>query len=170
MIVRHNLALTHGAEFSGCMRYRYRLRRSLTGSVLERPGKPVVFLMCNPSTADSIQDDPTIRRCVGFAKAWGYSDLLVSNLYAFRASTVSALRKADDPVGPENDDVLRAIPAGVPIVAAWGAKPWARERVRRVLELVGRPLLCLRTTRDGSPEHPLYIPQGLEPKPWSPPA
>lgn len=157
MITRYNLGGTAGAEFSECGTYRYRLRRSFTGRVLEAPTNPVVFLMLNPSTADAIEDDPTIRRCCGFARAWGHSDLLVSNLFALRSTDPDALLRHPDPVGPENDAVLAGLPR-CPIIAAWGAHPAAVKRARAVRELLaGRELLALGLTKGGAPRHPLYL-------------
>jgi len=144
------------AHFSECGRYRYWLTRQ-TG----RPGGEVVFLMLNPSTADASEDDPTIRRCIGFAQREGFGSLLVLNLFALRATDPAELARANDPVGPHNDAVLAAhFAQDFPIVCAWGAHDLARTRWRDVRGACWdrvRPLLCLGTTRDGSPKHPLYL-------------
>lgn len=120
------------------------------------------FIMLNPSTADADIDDPTIRRCIGFAKAWGMGALHVVNLYALRSTDPKGLWRVDDPVGPENDryltrHALAACTGGLPLVAAWGAnaKP---ERVEHVASLPGMVALqALGTTKDGAPRHPLYL-------------
>lgn len=120
------------------------------------------FVMLNPSTADALTDDPTIRRCAGFARSWGCSGMHVVNLYALRAHQPKRLWEAEDPVGPENDMYLadyatRAWSFGWPLIAAWGvnAKP---ERVNWVLTLPGMGRLeALGTTKNGSPKHPLYL-------------
>ena len=80
-----------------------------------------MFVGLNPSTADETNDDPTIRRCISFAQAWGYEGLCMTNLFAFRATEPSDMMKSPDPVGPENDQALinLAESAGV-VVAAWG--------------------------------------------------
>lgn len=124
--------------------------------------------MLNPSTADENSDDPTLRRCLGFAKAWGYSGVDVVNLYALRATDPMELWKAPDPVGLENDSYLREAGAnGAPLIAAWGAHAKSA-RVREVLAIPGfDQLMCLRTTKKGYPAHPLYLPKDLKPKPWS---
>lgn len=168
MIVRHDIALTSGAEFSPCERYRYRLRRCFSGSVLEPARNPIVFCMCNPSTADALVNDPTVRRCVGWAAAWGYSDVLVVNMFALRATDPDELLRADDPVGPENDAVLGSIPRDWPVVAAWGAHKATLPRAARVISVLGRPLLCLRELPSGAPGHPLYLPKNVRPVPWEP--
>ena len=86
------------AVISDCGKYRYRLTRKWGY------GRPCGFIMLNPSTADALHDDPTIRRCVGFAKAWGCGALIVVNLFAVRATSPREMMRADDPVGPENKE------------------------------------------------------------------
>ena len=151
-----------GAVFSECGRYRYVLWRSWN------PVAPTAaFVGLNPSTADASVDDPTIRRCKGFARDWGYGGLVMLNLYAFVTSFPGRLALADDPVGPENDEHLRARAASAGIViAAWGAFKQTGARVSAVLELVGGELHCLRLNRDGSPMHPLYVPKTARPVPY----
>lgn len=156
------------ADVSEDGRYRYRLLRRWDGDALlgrRATSLPMLqpFVMLNPSTADARQDDPTIRRCVGFARREGFEGLGVWNLYAYRATKPAELWRVDDPVGEENDRRLRnllewAAGVGVPVVAAWGtnAKP---ERVRAVLDMPGaHNLRCLGTTAAGAPRHPLYVP------------
>ena len=94
--------IVQSADFSACGTYRYALRR------IWLPAAPqVLFIGLNPSTADEKSDDPTIRRCLGFARSWGYGGLIVANLFAYRATAPSALREARDPIGPLNDLVDR---------------------------------------------------------------
>jgi hypothetical protein len=166
MKVLHNLGRTHAAEFSDDLAYRYRLRRSLTGDVLSAPERPVVFVMLNPSTADATTDDPTIRKCVGYAQRWGYTDILVANLFAVRSTDPSKLPTFADPVGPENDEVLQSLPRGVPTICGWGRDKFARNRTKVVAGLLRRPLLCLGVNGDGSPKHPLYLRGDICPQPW----
>jgi hypothetical protein len=140
------------ALFSPCRTWRYSLTRALDGE------GTVAFVGLNPSTADETTDDPTVRRCVGFARGWGFARLEVVNLYAFRATNPRQLWRADDPVGPENDRVLASVVAGADlVVAAWGTQP----RPGRLAELAGilggRPLHALALTKDGAPRHPLYV-------------
>src|SRR5688500_18287560 len=106
------------ATLSACGRYRYHLERRWATHVL-----PIVML--NPSTADAEIDDPTIRRCMGFAKRDGYGGIAVCNLYALRSPSPDDLWRADDPYGPDNGEALRrlALYASVntlPILCAWG--------------------------------------------------
>lgn len=114
--------------------------------------------MLNPSTADHRRDDPTIRRCMGFARAWGYSILEVRNLFAWRATDPRELLTAPDPTGSRRGDrELRAVLDADLVVAAWGAwVPYARDRDALAL-LAGRRLMCLGQTRNCRPRHPLYV-------------
>jgi hypothetical protein len=150
-----SLFMTSGATISDCGIYRYKLWRTWDGTL-----PPVTFVMLNPSTADHERDDPTIRRCLDFARRWGCGSLRVVNLFALRSPDPAALRTAADAVGPENDGtILEACGAGL-TVAAWGAHPFAVRRVRRVLELLngaGARLRCLGVTKEGHPRHPLYV-------------
>ena len=117
-----------------------------------------MFVGLNPSTADEARDDPTIRRCVGFARDWGFARLDVVNLYAFRSTDPRALWRAGDPVGPENDLVLAHVLGRADFVlAAWGVHA-RQERVRDVASILGRLRLhALGVTNAGAPRHPLYV-------------
>jgi hypothetical protein len=156
-----------GAVISLCEKYRYVLWRKWS------LGVPVNFLMLNPSTADATQDDPTIRRCIGYAKAWGAGGLIVTNLFALRSTDPKALKRTPGAVGPENDRWIReAAMASASTVCAWGAHGslYGRSRqVRRMLD--GIPLasvFSLRLTAAGEPCHPLYLPADLRPTQWNP--
>ena len=145
------------AHFSRCGRYRYALERTFSGAGGD---SSVLLVMLNPSTADAEQDDPTIRRCQGFARRLGAERLLVGNLYAWRATRPKDLFAATDPVGPANDRWLRSLARRADrIIVAWGAHaPVARsEAVSRLLARCGKPLLALGSTAAGQPRHPLYL-------------
>lgn len=155
------------AEVSDCGQYRYTLGRRWG------VGSAATFIMLNPSTADALQDDPTIRRCIGFAKALGCEALHVANLYAYRATKPADLWKADDPVGPENDEALRtafrtALREQGPVIAAWGAnaRPLRAEFVTVLARAAGVTLTALGATKDGAPRHPLYLRADARPEPW----
>ena len=185
-----NAYVASGADISGDGRYRYRLWREWR--LHPRPaqwdmwsdeiGKPVVdgagsqlgepraciFIMLNPSTADGCADDPTIRRCVGFARSWGYDRLEVLNLFAHRATDpqhLLSLNDCDDPVGPQNSNAFEAVlrfgyPVGK-IVCAWGVHGTHLGQDETVLGWLGdRPRFALGLTKDGHPKHPLYVPAG----------
>ncbi|MEO1575545.1 MAG: DUF1643 domain-containing protein [Pseudomonadota bacterium] len=156
------------AIISECGRYRYVLTRTIGDP---KPGcKRCLFVMLNPSTADASEDDPTIRRCMGYAKAWGAAELTVVNLYALRATDPAELWKVDDPVGPQNGFYMfAALSLHHQVVCAWGAnaEPDAVLHFERRARLARVPLLCLGINKDGSPKHPLYLRKDLEPVPWT---
>jgi hypothetical protein len=152
-----------GAEISDCGHYRYRLWRRWDAR------GAVAFLMLNPSTADASTDDPTIRRCMRFARSWGYGSLEVVNLFAWRCSSRVVLLTVPDPIGPLNDAAIPGVVGAADgVVCAWGA--WgqgvdgiARTRARVVMELLrgcvsASRIWCLGTTASGHPRHPLYVP------------
>jgi hypothetical protein len=128
--------------------YRYSLNR-----VWDLALPMITFVLLNPSTADAVQLDPTLRRCVGFAKREGYGGMVILNLYAFRTKDPKVVLAAVDPVGPDNDRVLADVTGTV--VAGWGtnADP---ARVTQALALLPR-LHALGVTKDGHPRHPLYV-------------
>lgn len=149
------------ASFSDCGTYRYELIRTWGSD--ERPHLTVVML--NPSTADERVDDPTVRRVIRFAQAWGFDGCRVLNVFALRSTDPKALARHQDPVGPLNDSTIGfhlqfARRQRETVLAAWGADPAARGRAASVLGLVpGVRWVCLGVTKDGSPRHPLYVPK-----------
>lgn len=145
---------TSGARISDCGRYRYLLWREWDPTLPK-----VVFVMLNPSTADAEQDDPTIRRCIRFAKSWGGGRLEVVNLYAWRATDPGQLPAGREAIGPDNDRTIQHLCLSWPLtVAAWGAHPMTDARARYVTGLLGgQPVRCLGRTAKGGPRHPLYV-------------
>ena len=119
-----------------------------------------LFIMLNPSTADATQNDPTLRRCIGFAKSWACGSLEVVNLFAFRSTDPAILTQVPDPVGPENDTYTeQAIARASHIVCAWGAHKHIANRYIEVLHILeGKDVYCLGWTKEGLPRHPLYVP------------
>jgi hypothetical protein len=161
-------AFGNSAVISRCGRYRYLLTRRL-GSC----SRTAVFIMLNPSTADAANDDPTIRRCIGFARQWGCGRLAVLNLFAARATQPAELKRIANPVGPRNPhwfgQVLRSGHDG-PVVCAWGMHGEHRRRdlaVTRWLARRGITPLALGITRDGHPRHPIYVPSAAALVPFS---
>jgi hypothetical protein len=143
------------AEFDVTGQYRYCLGREW-----DSRGPRVGFVMLNPSRADAFVDDPTIRRCIGFARSWGYGSLEVVNLFAYRATKPTDLFEAMDPVGVENDRYLKTLASRVErVVLAWGN--WGRIQGRSQIALalfLGTPnLYCFGWTKLGEPCHPLYL-------------
>jgi hypothetical protein len=152
-----------GARFSRCKRYRYVLWRRWDA---ERP--PVMMIGLNPSTADASNDDPTIRRCIGFARDWGAGGLVMTNLFAFRATYPADLKRAADPVGPRNDWWIRRMSRLCPmIVAVWGNEGAFLGRSAALRTRLAGRLQIIRLNRSGEPAHPLYLPADLRPEPWS---
>jgi hypothetical protein len=140
---------------SPCGLYRYRLERVWDDSL-----PLVVFVCLNPSTADAQTDDRTVRRCIGFAKNWGFGRLRVVNLFALRSKDWKVLYRHPDPTGPNNDQAIIDAVTGERTVCAWGARRFAAKRARRVLRLVVNNALtvdCLKLTQSGCPQHPLFV-------------
>ena len=144
---------------TGC--YRYSLWR-----VWNPKTSRVAFIMLNPSRADATVDDPTIRRCIGFAQRWGYGSLEVVNLFAYRTSDPVRLKQMRDPVGPENDHYLKqARERGTLTILAWGNRGNLNQRSQQVLSWLTpwENLYCLGVTRSGHPRHPLYLKRETKP-------
>jgi len=151
--------------------YRYDLARYWGDGIVD--AKRARFVMLNPSTADAELDDPTIRRCIGFAKREGCDCLTVVNLYAYRATNPRAMLTADDPVGSRNDHFLRAeimgsVIFGGPLIVAWGANAGADrvEAFRRMVREEDATAYALGITKAGQPKHPLYLPGDAPLIPW----
>jgi hypothetical protein len=138
-------------------KYRYWLERKLSSPIKNT----CVFIMLNPSTADAELDDPTIRRCKGFAERFQCGKLVVVNLFAYRATRPADLYKAKDPVGKENDKHLaKALALPGMIICGWGAND-VNDRAARLKAMADWQkvnLCCLGKTKSGAPKHPLYLP------------
>jgi hypothetical protein len=154
-----------GARFSACRRWRTLLWRCWDAT---RPAAN--FVMLNPSTADERVLDPTCDRARAYAEAWGYGALLVTNVFAWRATDPAEMRAAANPVGAGNDAaILRAARRSALVVCAWGNHALHLGRsadVRRRLGDAGVALHALRLNANGEPTHPLYLPGRLRPRPW----
>ena len=150
------------AQFSACRKYRYALWRTWDES------KPyAMFVGLNPSTADEVNNDPTVIRCINFAKSWGYGGLCMANLFAYRATEPDEMMAAVEPVGSANDDWLvnLANEAGV-VVAGWGNDGRYLNRSKDVVGLLPN-LHYLKRNKSGEPAHPLYLKSDLRPVPMS---
>ncbi len=159
------VASSTGARFSRCGRYRYTLWRRW-----DAKRQLVMMIGLNPSTADAEKDDPTIRRCIRFARDWGGGGLIMTNLFAFRATDPTDLKQAADPVGPRNDFWIRRTSQACPtLVAAWGNDGAWMGRSRLIRERFGPRLQVIRLNRSGEPAHPLYLPARLQPISWETP-
>lgn len=146
------------AVISECGKYRYSLKR-IWGESLPL----LVFVMLNPSTADAEQDDPTIRKCIGFAKLWGYGGIVVVNIYAYRATDPRELWKCFDPVGDKNNYHIQIECNGRDVVCAWGSDKAHQKRGRKVLSIIAAKRIdCIKTSAAGYPCHPLYLSHRLK--------
>jgi hypothetical protein len=126
-----------------------------------------MFVGLNPSTADETEDDPTIRRCVDYAKRWRYGALCMTNLFAYRATDWAVLKAHPSPIGPENDRWLVEVAKGASVVvAAWGIDGGHLQRDQAIIQMLGRNLVCLSKTKNGHPGHPLYLKKSLTPIPF----
>ena len=149
------------AVFSPCARYRYALWR-----IWDENKPHAMMILLNPSIADHQIDSRTSKRCIEFAKSWGYGGLCIGNLFAYRSQNKAMIRKGQDPIGPENDVWLLKLSAEAGIVVAgWGNDGFYMDRAKHVCSLV-KNLSCLRTTQEGQPQHPLYLPKSLKPIPY----
>jgi len=167
MLSRPTSSIPGRAIIDATRKYRYSLEREW-----ETGDGTMLVVMLNPSTADAEKDDPTIRKCVTWARRWGFRHLEVANVFAYRSTDANALGTVDDPVGAENDSYLeRAAARASRIVVAWGSKRHHQKRIQHVLSLLRRhgELWCVGTNADGSPKHPLYVGNAatLRPFYWS---
>jgi len=154
------------ATWSPCKSYRYTLWRRWNNW----GERYVQFIGLNPSTATELIDDPTVLRCINYAKAWGYDAMCMTNLFAYRATNPKVMKAAADPIGWMNDHWLMEIGQRADArLACWGAHGKHIGRAEGVLrEFAERnlPLHCLSVTKSGEPGHPLYLRGDLRPVPY----
>lgn len=142
--------------------YRYTLSRTWDST------KPtVLFIGLNPSIADENVDDPTVTRCINFAKDWGYGTLLMANLFAYRTTYPKEIYLIDDPIGKDNDYyLLECVKQSDLIIACWGNNGTYMDREKIIKELVPN-LYCLQKNKNGTPHHPLRLPRDINPIPFN---
>lgn len=153
---------------SADQKYRYRLIRDL-GMMGDGA---ICFVMLNPSTADAINDDSTIRRCIGYGRALSCARLEVVNLFAYRATDPKALYGVgrDVAVGPENDQHIEdACRASRIVICAWGNHGSLFKRSDEVLRIIWRsdksPMALKINAGSHQPAHPLYLKANAQPRP-----
>lgn len=160
-----------GAEISECGAYRYALWRTVGGGLDRDPEdyRVVGFVMLNPSTADATVDDPTIRRCTGYAKRWGFDALYVVNLFAYRATHPNELlellsRRDGWSADQHNDEAIEQMLTSCElVVGAWGASGGNAAHFLGAKLLEKYPhMMALGLTQDGQPRHPLYMPKAID--------
>lgn len=177
--------MTRETVFSKCRRYRYTLWREW-GDVRSMfapdphfdylPGRPnqyIQFIGLNPSTADEKIDDPTVRRCINYAKRWGFGAMCMTNLFAWRATDLKEMKKVERPISAAEDEPygndfwLRTISSGASmVIAAWGKDGNHLGRGEEVAGKIECVLHCLGVNKDGSPAHPLYLKNDAQPEVW----
>ena len=147
-----------GAEFSEDRKYRYKLWR---GWNLSLPR--CFFIMLNPSIADENILDPTIKKCVGFAKRWDCGSIYIGNIFSLVSTDPNELYRSDEPIGSLNDEAIKYMVSHSDMtVAAWGSHGKFMERGNKVMSMLNN-VYVLRMNKDGQPAHPLYIPYSCEP-------
>lgn len=167
----------NGALFSKCKKYRYALWRSwdddsgLFKQTGEKANNKIVFIGLNPSTADETKDDPTVRRCKGFAKRWGYGGMVMLNIFAYRATDPKDMMSCQKPVGELNDQAIVEIARKFDnVVCCWGTHGDYKRRGFFVYGLLDEKtecrIDCLGCTTNGHPKHPLYLGKNTERIEW----
>lgn len=176
VIGTHADSVHRSAFLSPCGTYRYTLSRWWTSE----HDHPLVVIGLNPSTADGEKDDPTIRRCMGFAKAWGHTGLIMVNLFAWRATSPKDMKRAAkdgrDVIGLHHNDqhlVSACSPRGRTVLCAWGLHGTLQDRGRAVWRLLRgytpeAKLVHFGLTENGQPLHPLFMPKDMAPIPYAP--
>jgi hypothetical protein len=151
---------TGEAEYSSCERYRYTLTRTMNPALVGDDRRTIAFVGLNPSTATESKDDPTVRRCAGYAAREGFGRFVMLNAFAYRATDPKDMKAQADPVGPGNDAALARVARDADLVVlAWGAHATHLGRHDAVLALLDglcEPV-CLGVTKAGMPRHPLYL-------------
>jgi hypothetical protein len=126
-----------------------------------------MFIGLNPSTADEVQNDPTVARCIDYSMRWGFGALCMMNIFSFRATLPTVMKAQHNPVGKDNNRWLVEIAKDASvIVAAWGTHGSHLDRHQEVIALLGDKLHCLKETKEGFPSHPLYLKKSLSPVPY----
>lgn len=154
------------AYIDSTKKYRYLLTRKWD---TKKPD--VTFIMLNPSTADAFEDDPTIINCCKLSKEWGLGGIEVINLFAYRSSKPDELKKALDPIGPENNEhIIKAIKSSSLTIAAWGNHGTFLNRDKEVIDLVNNycDLYCLLVNKTGCPTHPKNLSVDIKPVKFKP--
>jgi hypothetical protein len=154
-----------GALISDCGLYRYWLSRDVQTRGF---AGVLTYIMLNPSTADATKDDATIRRCTGFALRNDFERFRVVNLFAYRATDPKDLKKARDPIGPDNMKWIKELcESSDQVVCAWGAHgTYGRQNEKVVNLLSDINLYALGFTKHEQPKHPLYVPKETEFMPY----
>ena len=164
----NNDYLEKNAVISECRTYRYTLSR-----VWDTNFPKLGIVMLNPSRADALKDDPTIRRCVGFAKRWKFGSLVVVNVYSARLTNPEYLQIIGEPIGPETERYFKeSLTDAEMVLLAWGSNIKGNQAAHAIQWLQevntnGKRFVHLGLTKDGQPKHPLYIKSDTVPQPFN---
>ena len=153
-----------GVRLSSCKKHRLQLWREWDSNLPK-----VLFIMLNPSTADHEQDDPTLRRCIDFAKQWGYGGLYIGNLYSLRAADPKTLVKVSKFNHRDNYKHIVSIALQCQlVVCAWGNYPIIKKLgiPLNIFKQLNQKLHCIALSKTGTPKHPLYLKKSLTPIPF----
>jgi hypothetical protein len=155
----------NACEFSSDRTYRYVLRRNCSDSAEPRR---IAWIGLNPSTADELVLDPTLEAVRRYSIKWGFAQMVMLNLFAYRATYPSDLKRAADSIGPDNNRfLLKEAQAANLVIACWGKHGSFLGRDEEVLGLLdGVTFKCLSRNKDGSPRHPLYLRPDIQPQPF----
>ncbi|MEM1218258.1 MAG: DUF1643 domain-containing protein [Bacteroidota bacterium] len=146
-------SFTRSVEISYCGKYRYML-----GRTWDDQKDRLMYVGLNPSTADALQEDPTIRKCLHFAHQEGFGGFDILNIYAYRTPHPKELFKMQDPIGPKNSSFLKKyMERSSKVVLMWGTEAHQHEAVQAFLTNHSGPWYCFGENKDGSPRHVLYI-------------
>lgn len=169
------MKLNRTSEFSAQREHRFTLWRcticrsqQCTHLLDEKPH--IQFIGLNPSTADEVQNDPTVTRCMDFASRWGYDQMVMTNIFAFRATDPEDMKKAEYHAHVTNNYWILKLAAGAGMVlCGWGNHGTFQNRgdeVKSFLKIRKIPLHCLKITNLQQPIHPLYQPSDSQPIPF----
>jgi hypothetical protein len=151
--------LQSGALFSDCRTWRYKLWRIWDATL------PYLQFIClNPSVADAYRNDRTLVRCINYAKSFSFGGVFMTNAFAFVTPDPEEMKRAADPIGPENDYWLKEVSrdAGM-VIAGWGLDGMFMGRAEQVMKLIPK-VHYLKLSKDGYPCHPLYLNKDLRPQ------
>lgn len=154
--------------------YRYALWRTVRADDLFAVPRTLAIIGLNPSKATHEKTDPTITRCIDFAKRWNFTRLVMLNLFAWRETDSSLLPQVGEPVGALNNQMIaEQINVADRVLCAWGTGGGLNARDEAVMELIrfsGHTPYCLAVTKEGHPWHPLYVAAVTLPIVYTPPA
>ena len=153
-----NSKIKKSCVLSKCNKYRYELRRAWNSS------KPqIMFILLNPSTADDIEDDPTIKKCISYTKRLKGGSIVVCNIFSYRSTDPRLMKQHNDPVGPNNDYwIKKNAKESKLIIAGWGKHGSYLGRAEEICRMLPK-MHCFKINKDGSPTHFLYLPSNLKP-------